>query len=208
MPESSLCKKKCLFFVNRVSSIYRREKHFVFGSVNTDLREYSETNAAVMSSLLQRLASRCNDHLQKVRLGTVSLVHGVDLELVEIKIRLCPLMLEIGKILQTNNKASRSAPTAFFLTKLLESGLLDQVFVLLDWAAQVLVAYDKQQANKLLLHQQVLHECLLAPMNLLSLLISGEFLKRGEIKFYLQPNELSPVIAIYKLRLFMMQKLF
>ena len=45
-------------------------------------------------------------------------------------------------------------------------------------------------------------------MNLLSLLISGEFLKRGEIKFYLQPNELSPVIAIYKLRLFMMQKLF
>ena len=28
VPESSLCKKKCLFFINRISSIYRREKQF------------------------------------------------------------------------------------------------------------------------------------------------------------------------------------
>ena len=28
VPESSLCKKKCLYFITRISSIYRREKQF------------------------------------------------------------------------------------------------------------------------------------------------------------------------------------
>ena len=42
VPESSLCKKKCLFFVNRISSIYRREKPFVLGDANVELKQYSE----------------------------------------------------------------------------------------------------------------------------------------------------------------------
>ena len=37
VPESSLCKKKCVYFTNRISSIYRREKQFILGSLNSEL---------------------------------------------------------------------------------------------------------------------------------------------------------------------------
>ena len=116
----------------------------------------------------------------------------------------------LGQLLVPSTKASRSAPTAYFLSTLLEGGLLEHLFMILDWAAQVLLAFDQSpaSASKLLLHQQVLHECLLAPMGLAAGLISGEFLKRGELKFYLQPNELSANVAILKLRLNMMKQLY
>lgn len=42
VPESSLCKKKCLFFINRISSIYRREKQFEQKSSYLELKQYSE----------------------------------------------------------------------------------------------------------------------------------------------------------------------
>ena len=45
-------------------------------------------------------------------------------------------------------------------------------------------------------------------MGLAAGLISGEFLKRGELKFYLQPNELSANVAILKFRLTMMKQLY
>lgn len=38
VPESSQCKKKCLYFVNRVSSIYRRERPFDIRGANAELR--------------------------------------------------------------------------------------------------------------------------------------------------------------------------
>lgn len=37
VPESTLCKKKCTFFINRISAIYRREKPFMLGQANTEL---------------------------------------------------------------------------------------------------------------------------------------------------------------------------
>ena len=92
---------------------------------------------------------------------------------------------------------------------MLESGILEHIFSILDWAVQVLLAYDNDPTTKkLLLHQQVLHECILAPMNLISVLISGEFLKRGELRCYLQPNEMSANVAILKLKLAMMKNLY
>lgn len=63
VPESSLCKKKCLFFVNRVSSIFRREKQFVLGSQNSDLKKFSETGAVVIYKLVKAMAEKCTDHL-------------------------------------------------------------------------------------------------------------------------------------------------
>ena len=44
-------------------------------------------------------------------------------------------------------------------------------------------------------------------MNLLSVLVCGEFLKRGELHHYLQPKEMSANVAILRLRLFMMSNL-
>lgn len=125
--------------------------------------------------------------------------------MIEIKLRLTPLMSEITKVLQTGNKSSRLGPTALFLSRFLELGVLNKIFTLLEWAAQVLLQYETTQKNKLLIHKQILHECMIAPMNFFSWLISGEFLKRDQIKYYLQPNELSPLVAIYKLRLTMMR---
>lgn len=96
------------------------------------------------------------------------------------------MMREICEIMVNGNtKPSRSASTALFLRALLETGVVEHLFTMVDWASQVLLAYDKDQSDKLLLHQQVLNECLMAPMSLLSLLISGEWLKRGELKYYL-----------------------
>lgn len=207
VPESSLCKKKCLFFVNRVSSIFRREKQFVLGSQNSELKKFSETGADVIYNLVKSMAEKCSIHLETVLQGTNVLTDGVDLDLLELKLRAVPLMQEICQIFTNNKKASRSAPTAFFLLKLLDLGILEDIFTILDWAAQVLLAFDSKSEKKLLLHYQVLHECLIAPMNLIALLISGEFLKKGEIKFYLQPNELSSKLAVYKLRLAMMSQL-
>ncbi len=71
----------------------------------------------------------------------------------------------------------------------------------------MLLIFDQKSEKKLLLHFKVLHECLIAPMNLIGLLISGEFLKKGEIKYYLQPNELSSKIAVNTLKLNMMRQL-
>ena len=63
VPESSQCKKKCLFFVNRVSYIYRREKPFDFRGENTEMRRYSEESANVCLSIMTSLAERCQRHL-------------------------------------------------------------------------------------------------------------------------------------------------
>ena len=38
VPQSLLCKKKCQFFIKRVSAIYRREKAYEFGKANADLK--------------------------------------------------------------------------------------------------------------------------------------------------------------------------
>ena len=121
-----------------------------------------------------------------------------------------PVMQELATAFQPNKQASRSAQIAFFLSYFLEKGMLAHVFVFVDWAAQVMIALDNGAFGdqKLLLHQQMLHEAILAPMSLVSTLISGEFLKRGEIKQYLQPNEMSPTVAILKLRLSMMTHLY
>ena len=119
-------------------------------------------------------------------------------------------MQEIGQLLVPSSKVSKSATTAIFLSSLLEQGFMEQLFFFIDWACQVLLAYDKKELgeDKLILHQQLLHECLLAPMNLVSVLISGEFLKRGELKYYLQPNEMSAEVAMLKLKLAMMRNLY
>lgn len=45
VPEASLCKKKCVYFTNRISSIYRREKQFAFGSTNSELSQYCQKNS-------------------------------------------------------------------------------------------------------------------------------------------------------------------
>ena len=44
-------------------------------------------------------------------------------------------------------------------------------------------------------------------MNILSFLISGEFLKRDQLKFYLSSNELNFAISLAKLKLTMMREL-
>ena len=44
-------------------------------------------------------------------------------------------------------------------------------------------------------------------MNVVSVLIAGEFLKRNELKYYLQPNEMSINVAFLKLKLSMMKNL-
>ena len=45
-------------------------------------------------------------------------------------------------------------------------------------------------------------------MSILSYLISGEFLKRDQLKYYLSPNELTVGIAVAKLKLALMRQLF
>ena len=87
---------------------------------------------------------------------------------------------------------------------------MEHIFFFIDWACKVLLTFDENKfgKDKLTLHQQLLHECLIAPMNLVSVMISGEFLKRGELKYYLQPNELSAEVAILKFKLFMMSNLY
>ncbi len=92
VPESSMCKKKCLFFVNRVSSIIRREKQYVLGTLNTELREFSEIGAQVIFNLVKRMAEKCTQHLQTVVQGTNTFIDGLDMELVELKLRMVPLM--------------------------------------------------------------------------------------------------------------------
>lgn len=130
------------------------------------------------------------------------------MELIKIKLQMVPLMQEVCQLLNSNNKTSKSAPAAFFISALLDADMLNQIFSILDWATQVLLTYDKEDGSKkLLLHQQVLRDCILAPMNLISVLIAGEFLKHGELRYYLQPNEMTASVAILKLRLFMMTKL-
>lgn len=71
-----------------------------------------------------------------------------------IKLQLSPMMREICEIMVNGNtKQSRSAPMALFLRALLESGVVEHLFTLVDWACQVLLAYDRDQSQKLLLHQ-------------------------------------------------------
>ena len=157
---------------------------------------------------MKQVTNRCTQHLEKLQRGEVELLNGVDMELIEIKLKLTPLVQEITKVIQTGAKSSRLAPTAFFIMKFLDLNALDQLFRALSWAAQAMIEYEKVETEKkLLIHQSTLHECLLAPMNLISILICGEYLKRHDIKYFLTPNELSPLIAIYKLRLNMMRQL-
>ena len=56
------------------------------------------------------------------------------MELIFIKLQMAPLMQELCQLLVQNNKASRSAPTAFFMRAMLECGTLNHVFTILDWA--------------------------------------------------------------------------
>ena len=86
VPESSLCKKKCLFFVNRISSIYRRERPFTLGGANTELKQYSEESAKVCLSILLGMGERCTKHLEKVQSGENQLTEGVDMEIILIKL--------------------------------------------------------------------------------------------------------------------------
>ena len=57
------------------------------------------------------------------------------------------------------------------------------------------------------MHKNLIHECLIAPMNLLSALISGEFLKRNQLRYFLNSDEMSPEISIAKIKLMIMKKL-
>ena len=65
-PESSQCKKKCGFFVNRISALYRREKQWTFGSANSELKQHCETSAQGALETIKALAQRCQNHLEKV----------------------------------------------------------------------------------------------------------------------------------------------
>ena len=81
-------------------------------------------------------------------------VEGVDLEVIYIKLHMQPLLTDLGQLLVSNNKISRSAQMALFVRNLLELGLVEHVFTIIDWACKVMLAYDDPQSpcSKLLLH--------------------------------------------------------
>ena len=68
-----------------------------------------------------------------------------------------------------------------FLKKLLYLGLLDHIFTIVDWASQILLIFDQSPEKKLLLHFKILHECLIAPTNLIGLFI-GQVKKKSSGK--------------------------
>lgn len=82
-----------------MSAIFRREKAFVIGSSNAELRQFSENCAQLIDQFVTQLATKCTAHLEKLKRGEIELLHGVDTEMIEIKLRLTPLMSEITKVL-------------------------------------------------------------------------------------------------------------
>jgi len=79
---------------------------------------------------------------------------GIDLELIRIKLHMQPIMQDLGQLLLSNNKISRSACMAFFLSNLFEIGLVEHVFIIIDWACKVMLTYDDPASpcSKFLLH--------------------------------------------------------
>ena len=79
--------------MNRISSIYRREKQFDFKGANVELKQYSEQSAKVCKEIISGVAERCMRHLELVQSGDQShIVEGVDMELIQIKLQMQPLM--------------------------------------------------------------------------------------------------------------------
>ena len=73
--------------------------------------------------IVKKMSDRCERHLKVVKERVSKSKEDdedqIDFELISIKLHLVPLMQELGQLLVSNTKLSRSAAMAFFVTGLL-----------------------------------------------------------------------------------------